>query len=143
WGTTPGVYTGRMDAVSSPARLDGLDGGTAYYVRVITVDEACNEAPGAEVSAVTAADCGGPLCPSGVGGSLRGVKAATLDVALSWAPGPVDVAHGLATSFEVWRSGTRPQDGYAPIAAAPSPAFVDAGAAGPSAPAPRLFYRIV
>jgi hypothetical protein len=142
YGTAPGVYDRSLDvAPASRTAITGLGPGTRYYLRVTTVDQACNERPSIEVSAL-APDCTGVvLCPNPVGNSLKAARAGR-DVALSWDVPGSDPAHHAATSYDVYRSQSRPQDGYLRIAA-PVPTSARDFNAVPFLGSRQHFYRIV
>jgi hypothetical protein len=143
YGRMPGTYEASVDVPPvPPARIAGLVEGATYFVRATLVDEACNEASAAEVSGA-AASCAVAQCPLPVGGSLRVRRAPTdADVSLAWAPPPTDATHDAATSYDVYRSVTRAQDGFALRFAGPAAAGVDSGAAAAGQP-PRHYYLIV
>jgi hypothetical protein len=125
YGLSPGVYDRSLDVAAPPAILPAILEGARHYLRVLTVDEACNESPSAETSGV-APDCGGvPPCPFPVGWTLRVAKNPAADAVLTWVPPP------------------RARDGYSPLANGPGPSHADPGAALPGAPFPRHFYLIV
>lgn len=130
WAFAPGGLDGFLDvAPAPPAQVTGFRAGVAVWVRVVVVDEACNEAPSAEAASVTAT-CGAVLPPNPVGASLRVARSPSRDdVALTWGPPPVDALHDAATSYDVYRSITRARDGFVLLAAVAPPEFVDAGGA--------------
>ena len=128
---------------SSQTTLFGLIDNATYFVQVTVVDEACNEASGAEIAAV-APDCGGiPPCPNPVGNSLFADRTPAEAVRLAWSEPPLDASHGAAGSYDIYRSVTRPQDGFSLLGNAPGLTYDDTGAAVPFGPFPRHYYLIV
>jgi len=143
YGFAPGALDGSVEvAPSSPATLAGLPQGATVYVRLSVIDEACNVAEAAETWGISST-CAAVACPLPVGGTLRAARQPTRDdVGLWWAAAPVDATHDAATSYDAYRSTTLPQQGFALIGNAPTPDFLDMGAALPGS-ARRHFYLVI
>jgi hypothetical protein len=144
WGTAPGGADGALDvdaAAPLQAVLTGLVGGTRYFVRVTTVDEACNEATSLETSAV-APSCAPVLCPNPVGWTLRVGKQGD-DVLLAWQPPAIDTGHDAAESYDHYRSTVAPDGRWTLHQNQPGPSATDLGAARVGSPTPRHHHLVV
>lgn len=142
WGKTSSGYSDSVEVrAGETVRLTGLDPATTYYLLVTTVDEACHERAGFEVTATTLA-CGAPLCPNGIGNTLQATRSGG-DVSLQWNAAPIDATHHAAQSYRVYRATVVARDGYADHANPATPSYNDLDAIRPDNASPTHYYRIV
>ena len=143
WSASPGGRDGFVVVPPvSPAQVTGLPAGATLFVRVVVVDEACNEAASAETSGV-AATCAATRPPNPVGPSLRAARRPTPDdVDLRWDAPPSDAAHDAATSYDVFRSIARADRGFTALSTAGPQPWVDLRGAAPGTPLLH-FYLVV